>query len=221
TSLLAAGVARELRALGPETVVSVHDTWSGGIDGVFDGVRGTDEAYVILDQFEEYFLYYGDDDSRGTLLYELPELLRDSRVNVLVSLREDALAQLDAFKARIPTVFANQVRLGHLDRTAARAAIIGPIERWNELAGGAVKIEPALVEAVLDEVAVEGRSRDRDRVEAPYLQLLLERIWETERAGGCDLLRLETLGAPGRAGTTMRNHLPAGLGGLPPPEPDD
>jgi WD40 repeat protein len=220
TSLLAAGVARELRALGPETVVSVHDNWSGGIEGVFDDVRGTDEAYVILDQFEEYFLYYDDDDRQGALLYELPELLRESRVNVLVSLREDALAQLDAFKARIPTVFANQVRLEHLDRDAARAAIVGPIGRWNELTGRSVEIEPALVGAVLDQVAVEGRLRDRDRIEAPYLQLVLERIWETELEAGSDLLRLDTLRALGGAGTIVRDHLLRALAGLAPGEQD-
>src|SRR5205814_10722102 len=58
----------------------------------------------------DLFLYHGADDRPGTLLHDLPELLRDSRVNVLVSLREDALAQLDVFKARIPAVFSNQDR---------------------------------------------------------------------------------------------------------------
>jgi WD40 repeat protein len=220
TSLLAAGVARQLRALGPDTVVSVHDSWSGGLEGVFDDIGPESEAYVILDQFEEYFLYYGDDDRPGTLLSDLPELLRESRVNVLISLREDALAQLDAFKARIPTVFANQVRLEHLDRDAARAAIVGPIRRWNELASESVEIEEALVAAVLDEVAVEGRSRDRDRIEAPYLQLVLERIWETERTGGSRVLRLETLRALGGARTIVRDHLLRALGGLADAEQD-
>jgi WD40 repeat protein len=207
TSLIAAGVARELRALGPGTVVSVRDTWSGSLEGLFDEVRAAEEAYVILDQFEEYFLYYGDEDGPGTLLHELPELLHGSRVNVLLSLREDALARLDAFKARIPNVFANQVRLDHLDRTAARAAILGPIARWNEVAEESVEIEPALVDAVLDEVAVEGRSQDRERIEAPYLQLVLERLWQAERAAGSRLLRLETLRSLGGAGTIVRDHL--------------
>ena len=220
TSLLAAGVARELRALGPGTVVSVRDTWSGPLDALFEDVRDAEEAYVILDQFDEYFLYYGDEDGPGTLLHELPELLRGSRVNVLLSLREDALARLDAFKARIPTVFANQVRLDHLDRTAARAAILGPISRWNEVAADSVEVEPALVEAVLDEVAVEGRSQDRDRIEAPYLQLVLERLWQTERAVGSRLLRLDTLQALGGAGTIVRDHLLRALDELSPAEQD-
>src|SRR5437588_155396 len=90
---------------------------------------------------------------KGLAAFELPELLRDSRLNLLISLREDALAQLDTFKARMPAIFANQVRLEHLDRVAARAAILGPIGRWNELTDDPVEIEPELVDAVLEQCA--------------------------------------------------------------------
>ena len=128
SSLLGAGVVRELRALAPDAVVALRDSWSGSVVEALDEVRGAEEAYLVLDQFEEYFLYHGDDDS-GALLHDLPELLGDTRVNVLVSVREDSLARLDAFKARIPSVFGNQVRLEHLDREAARSAILGPIAR--------------------------------------------------------------------------------------------
>ncbi len=218
SSLLAAGAARELRERAPGAVVAVRDTWSAGsTDKALHEVRDVGEAYLILDQFEEYFLYFGDDDSPGTLVHDLPELLRDSRLHVLVSLREDALAQLDAFKARLPSVFANQVRLEHLDGVAARAAILGPIGRWNEVTGEQVEIEDALVEAVLHEVAVEGRSA---RIEAPYLQLVLERLWDTERAAGSMTLRLETLRSLGGASTIVRDHLLRALAALPPREQD-
>ncbi len=215
SSLLGAGVARELRALAPDAVVALRDSWSGSVEDVLDEVRGVDEAYLILDQFEEYFLYHGEDDEPGALLHDLPELLRESRVNVLVSLREDSLARLDAFKARIPSVFGNQVRLDHLDRDAARSAILGPIARWNELTDDPVEIEPALVDAVLDEV-----TRDGDRIEAPYLQLVLERIWHSERDEGSRLLRLETLRRLGGAEAVVRDHLHGALAGLDADEQD-
>jgi WD40 repeat protein len=215
SSLLGAGVARELRSLAPDAVVALRDSWSGSVEDVLDEVRGVDEAYLILDQFEEYFLYHGEDDEPGALLHDLPELLRESRVNLLVSLREDSLARLDAFKARIPSVFGNQVRLEHLDRDAARSAILGPIARWNELTDDPVEIEPALVEAVLDEV-----TRDGDRIEAPYLQLVLERIWHSERDEGSRLLRLETLRRLGGAEAIVRDHLHGALAGLDADEQD-
>jgi WD40 repeat protein len=223
SSLLAAGVVRELRALAPGAVVALHDTWSGSLAGVLDEVRTADEAYLILDQFEEYFLYHGDHDRPGTLLRDLPDLLLETRANVLIALREDALAKLDAFKAGIPAVFANQIRLEQLDRDSARTAVVGPLERWNELTGESVEIEPALVEAVLDEVlagSVDGHAPDRDRIEAPYLQLVLERLWETERATGSTVLRLATLRALGGATTIVRAHLRDALATLTADEQD-
>ena len=217
SSLLSAAVARELRDRTPGATVVVRDTWSGAVDGVLQEVRDAGEAYLILDQFEEYFLYYGDDDSPGTLVHDLPELLADTRLHVLMSLREDSVALLDAFKPRLPGVFANQVRLEHLDRVAARAAIIGPVGRWNDVMGESVEIEDELVEAVLSEVAAEGRS---DRIEAPYLQLVLERLWDSERAAGSSVLRLETLRRLGGARTFVRDHLLGALAALPSDEQD-
>ena len=53
------------------------------------------------------------------------------RVHFLLSIREDSLAKLDRFKGQIPRLFANYVRIEHLNRAAARRAIEGPIEEWN------------------------------------------------------------------------------------------
>src|SRR5205807_408655 len=81
--------------------------------------------------------------------------LMASRVNVLIGIREDALALLDAFKASIPNLLSNRLRLENLDRAGGEAAIRGPLNRFNELVpvGRRVDVEPALVGAVLDEVA--------------------------------------------------------------------
>ena len=71
---------------------------------------------------------------------------------------------------------------------------MGPISEYNRLCPPerAVEIEPALVDAVVREVAAGrvdlGRSGrggvdgevDEGRIEAPYLQLVLERLWEEE-----------------------------------------
>ena len=72
----------------------------------------------MLDQAEEYFLYHAGGDR---LRRELPELVTRPglRVRVLLSLRDDALAKLDRFKGRIPNLFANYLRLDHLDRRSA------------------------------------------------------------------------------------------------------
>ena len=123
---------------------------------------------------------------------------RPLRVNVLLSLREDTLARLDRLKGPIPNLFANVLRLDRLDRAAGRAAIVRPLERWGELEGEEVDAEDVLVERVLDGVgagrielgpgglgAVEPNGAPRG-IEAPYLQLVMQRLWDVERGVGFD-----------------------------------
>src|SRR5262249_40717347 len=67
---------------------------------------------VVLDQFEEYFLYHPDPGA-SDFEVQLPAAIRRPglRANFLISLREDTLAQLDRFKGRIPSLFDNYLRL--------------------------------------------------------------------------------------------------------------
>src|SRR5439155_18907931 len=148
------------------------------------------------------------------------------RASFLLSIREDALAKLDRFKSRIPNVFGNYLRLEHLDRAAGREAILGPIGRYNHLAGdGVVEIEPELVEAVLDQVAAgklelgqAGRGGVGEDgtggIEAPFLQLVMARLWEAETESASPVLRLATLVRLGGAEQIVRDHLEGSLGAL-------
>ncbi len=246
SSLIAAAVARSLRALPEQPVVVVFSSWSddpaAALALAVAAEAGTEPAptlaatvestcrlrgdvYLLLDQAEEYFLYHPEG---GTLEPALAEVLRGaSRANVLLSLREDALAKLDRFKASVPGILDNYLRLDRLSREAARAAVVGPLTRFAELGGERVEIEPALVEAVLDQVAagqirgglggagqVEGAGRDV-RIEAPYLQLVLERLWEVEREEGSLTLRAITLERLGGAARIVADHLERALDALP------
>jgi WD40 repeat protein len=262
TSLLRAGVAQRLRQEGAAVVV--FSTWSGDIvagllaaledeaqraaPGVASPAatslaealaswpaRPGGELYLILDQFEEYFLYHGEPDGGGPF-DELADVIRQpaARVNVLVSIREDALAELDVFKAALPGVLGNSLRLDRLDRRSARRAILGPLERYSTATGNdSVEAEEALVEEVLDSVAVgrirfgdtgrggtDDRAAERDRIEAPYLQLVLERLWEVERSRGSRLLRLETLRELGGAARIVEDHLERAMASLSSDEKD-
>jgi WD40 repeat protein len=234
SSLLGAGVARRLREQSGAPVV-VHDSWAedpaarliesvraecgelgataGLVDTIAAGAQQSGELHLLLDQFEDYMLYHGPE---GPLSEALPELLRRPglRVNVLLALRDDALAELDDFAGRIPELFSNLLRLDRLDREAGRAAILGPLVRYGELTGEEFTAEDALVETVLDEASTEAG------VEAPYLQLVLERLWEREQAEGSRTLRLSTLGAIGGARAVVREHVRGALERLPLAEQD-
>lgn len=194
------------------------------------------DIQIILDQFEEYFLYHGDEDGEGTFALEFPRLLTlpEIRVNVLIAIREDALAKLDRFEGRLPNLFDNFLRLQHLDRDAARVAIEEPVRQYNQLAGPdqQVQIEPELVEALLDQVKtgrvtvgesglgmVEGTESVADeRIETPYLQLVMTRLWAEEMAAASGVLRLATLTQLGGAQRIVRTHLDEAMGSLPPTE---
>ncbi len=88
--------------------------------------------------------------------------------------------------------------------------MLGPLRAFEQVTGEHVEAEPELVEAVLDEVATgrlelvdgirgaaDGGVRDA-HIEAPFLQLVLERLWDAEREEGSDTLRLADAGGARR-----------------------
>ncbi|HEY2643097.1 MAG TPA: CHASE2 domain-containing protein [Galbitalea sp.] len=180
-------------------------------------------VFVILDQLEELFLYHGTDPAGRAFEDELVGAVRrrDVAANFLLSIREDALAKLDRLQSRVPDLLDNLVRLEHLDERGAREAIERPLAHWNSLTSTNISIEPALVEQLLVEVQtgmllapgiggagyVSSIDVAARRIEAPYLQLVLLRIWREERAALSDVMRLETLERLGGAERIVRTHL--------------
>ncbi len=208
----------------PDEEVSLIEalrTWGTLLDG---------DIYVILDQVEEYFLYHPGEDRQDSFAVEFPAVVNTPglRVNFILAVREDAIAKLDVFKGRIPNVLGNYLRLEHLDRVAARQAIVEPVRAYNELVpeGERVEIEPRLVDAVLEQVVTgklelgqSGRGtvavgEGEVRIETAYLQLVMYRLWDEERNGGSRVLRLETLRRLGGAEQIVRDHVDEALTGL-------
>jgi WD40 repeat protein len=214
-------------ALADAVAEAARLSTNGSAVTALERVQSERDVYLVLDQAEEYFLYHADDSGPGSFAETLPALLGASlRINVLVSLREDSLAKLDRFTGRIPSLFSNTLRLDRLDRRSAHAAIVRPAERYSELTDVAVSVEPDLVERVLDEVgagqiepalgglgAVE-RTDTSVRIEAPYLQLVMQRIWDEERAVASNTLRAETLARLGGAQHIVEEHLESAMAEL-------
>lgn len=201
--------------------------------------RATDaRLFVILDQFEELSLYHGSQTGAGAFPVEFPGLVSDRGlpVNFLVSLREDALAQLDRFRSAIPWMLDTRLQVSPLSDEAAREAVTEPLARFNDLCAPEerVEIEDELVSAVLDQVrtgkvgfeqggppdAAQAKgSTDEDRpapVATPYLQLVMATVWEREISHDPRVLRLATLNALGGAQEIVRTHLDGVLAGLSP-----
>jgi WD40 repeat protein len=192
------------------------------------------DLLIILDQFEEYFIYHPNEQADGSFAQTFVDAVNraDLRASFLVAIREDTLARLDRFKGRLPNLFDNYLRTKHLDMTAARAAIEKPLKAYNALFPHVepFRAEPELISTVLDEVQIGkvvlgaagrgavdqgGRDSADRRVETPYLQLVLTRLWREEVAGGSRTLRLETLRRLGGARRIVRTHLDEAMAALP------
>ena len=199
------------------------------------------ELLIILDQFEEYLLYRTHEPPGRRFVDELAACVNNPKLdaNFLIGIREDAYPALgDLFAGRLANVYGNYFQLEHLDRDAARTAIVQPIAHFNELhpSEPPVEIEPQLVERVLDEVRTEealgdrssqaagggdnGARARRDEVEAPYLQLVMSRLWEHTRQRRSGVLRLAALEELGGAGEIVRTHLDGALDALAPQDYD-
>ena len=213
------------------------------LDAASEAANAT--VLIILDQFEEYFLYQS---RKGRFADEVAACLNhnDLRANFLISIREDAYARLgDLFQGRIDNVYGNYLHLENLNRKTAREAIEKPIKRFNELHPDEppVEIEPApgntgsispLVDAVLTQLSPDqfgsdqtgkgavgganGSGRVNDAIAAPYLQLVMKRLWETELENGSRTLRLGTLDELGGAQTIVKTHVDRALSDLEPHE---
>jgi hypothetical protein len=197
------------------------------------------EIFLILDQFEDYFQYNPDDSGDGSFAAEFARALTRPGLpaGIILSIREDSLAKLDRFKGRIPKLFENYIRIEHLGYEAARAAIIRPLRQFGRITREHVALDGGLAERILDEVRAgqisledprpddlqqqAGQAEvDREHIEAPYLQLILTRLWHEERRRASRKLRLSTFNSLGGAREIARSHLDQALLALSPEERD-
>ena len=188
---------------------------------------------IILDQFEEYFLYHPEAKDTFDSEFALAVNREEIDANFLIALREDSLSMLDRFRARIPNLLGNSLRLRHLDEKSAREAICKPLEVYNQENPDKpqVTIEENLANQLIQDVRAGklligqggyGGTEERAgiaasdiRVEAPFLQLVLKRLWDNEIQKGSNILRFETLNELGGAMRIVQTHLDHVMNKLP------
>jgi WD40 repeat protein len=190
---------------------------------------------IMLDQFEEYFLYRSREPVPERFADELAHCVNrtDLRANFLIAIREDAYAGLgDLFKGRIANIYGNYLHIDFLDRASAEKAIRAPLDVYNGQPDVTepVTVQDELVEAVLNEVRAFGADGDvavsvpvaptaaadraRDGIATPLLQLVMQKVWDAERAEGSHELRLSTLQRLHGVRTIVDDHLGKALDAL-------
>ncbi len=120
---------------------------------------------LIIDQFEEFFTTHGDRPrDRSDFFRQLQETLAAApRLTLLLSMREDYIANLDFYTAQMPDRLRTRFRMERLAASGALEAIVEPAR----LAGR--RFEPGVAEALVDNLrqvqtrrlgeAVPGRGR--------------------------------------------------------------
>jgi hypothetical protein len=235
SSLINARLPRALEAIEPDWLTIPFFEWQLGcekrLEEIIEGATGTPltgglaktllsfadktdrPVLLVLDQFEEYFLYHPN--GLSSLDAELAKLInrRVSPVHVLFSLRSDGLFLLDRLRVRIPNVFSSMTAIEALNNNAAVDCVLLPLQAYNDMPGTAAVQMPArdsdLVRALVsgaDEeqilLRLPGRGRselEQDeqrsaRIVAPFLQMALDALWQEDVVNfGRDHLSLATL----------------------------
>jgi hypothetical protein len=223
TSLLRAGVVPVLRARGYLPVVArigndpvrdiaraiARETGQGeDATDLLDVARaatrdGSAPLVLLLDQLEELFIRTRKEpQKRDALIAALATLLDDAAVplRVVFSLREDFVAELDAFRPLLPDLFERAERLLPLSVFGAREAIVKPLLRKG------IRFSPRFVDALLEDLVDEG-------FDPPSLQIACFEVYVHARErGGAELVLDEnTYVGLGRLQGIFRRYL-LGLG---------
>jgi WD40 repeat protein len=186
---------------------------------------------VILDQFDEYFVYNPDPSRAEEFEEQFARTVNRTDVDAsfLISIREDSLSKLDRFQGRIPNLLENTVRLEALSVDAAEEAIRKPLERNNAERRAHGKRPIGLEDRLVTELIAdadqrhgawqsksEGRAADggAGRVDASVLQLLMARLFKEAITTGSLTMDLESYVRLGRAERIAGAHVDDVMAGL-------
>lgn len=151
------------------------------------------DLYIILDQFEEYLLYFTKEFGEQTFFNVFPNIVNsfDLRINFLISIREDFISKLDCFKDSIPNLFDNMLRIDPLTFETGYIAIQDPIKRYNEKFKTQYSIEKNLIEEILRQVRTKSYKHQQHvsikpfneenevQIDATCLQIVMKKLWES------------------------------------------
>lgn len=142
-------------------------------------VRSPKGGILILDQFEEVFQHFPNPDLLKRLGSVLAAFANDpeSNLRILLSIREEFLAELTVFDNFIPGLLTNYYRLNKL--TPQQAEVI--VRKTAKLAG--VEVSSNVKDLINDLQSIKEGSSGQPLtfVDPPYLQIVCHRIWCREK----------------------------------------
>ncbi len=141
---------------------------------------------VVFDQFEELFTLDWDPDRRAEFIADFARLVHGDegplplRMKVILSLREDALGELEELAGNVPSILRHRFRLKPLDLDQAREAIVEPALLEDERLASPpfAYAEPAvgLMVEFLSRREVRGHPVRQTTVEPAQLQIVCQYV---------------------------------------------
>ena len=211
-------VEAELKTLfldisAPEPGTSLTETLQGWTERI-SGEGGNSQLFIILDQFEEFFQYQPPEMGEGSFVAEFARAVNHPElpVHFLISIRDEARDLLKHFQDQIPNIniFEHLLQIKQLGKNPEIPDLVKPIEEPDQKLSKTIDIEPKLFEEVLNQLCAlspldligtagnrisrPSTSQKNVEIEAPLLQLVMERLWTEEveqKRSHC--LRLKTL----------------------------
>jgi hypothetical protein len=167
-----------------------------------DSQTNTGTSLLILDQFEEVFQSFPNIVLFNAIGRELSAFANTSsatEVRVLLSVREEFLAELSSFEDFMPGLFTNYYRLERPTVLQAKSIILNTAR----IGGAAVSSN---IDLLLDELRlIKGtQATNSNVIDPPYLQIVCQRIWNEEQPGG-SVKFLETY-VRGRAAAELERY---------------
>ena len=95
--------------------------------------RQTQELVIILDQFEEFFIFWPEPSPRQPFIDTLADCYADPALPVrfVIGIRGDYFTHLATFQHHLRHIFHNEYYLGVMSREDAQDAITGPVTKLD------------------------------------------------------------------------------------------
>lgn len=142
---------------------------------------GEEAQVIIFDQFEELFSFYPERwKDREEFIRQLCEALEaDTRLRVLLVIREDYLAQLDSYAPILPEKLRIRYHLECMRGEAALEAVTGPLAKTGRTFadGVAEKLVDDLLTVRVETAAGTVQAVPGEFVESVQLQVVCQNFW--------------------------------------------
>lgn len=127
--------------------------------------------YLIFDQFEELFIL-GNKKEQELFFRTLADLLlRNLQCKVIISIREEYLANLSEFEYIVPSIFDNRLRIERMNAKNLREVIVKTTEAFDIAMPDGDEVARSIVDKLRDK---------NNQIDLANLQVYLDRLYRLD-----------------------------------------